>query len=691
MERFGRKVTEVRNRFQYVSNEKLKRSGSVRRYIELPIVESEKSSVDADGEVVSITKLEAVGFGKGPRPESIVDPYEHRPRSTRHPEPGSSFHEANMELFKEMRLPDTFIDQRMPSLEALDRFVDVLIQIQPAWETYQRDPSDETKQVLLSAMEPIFVGRTSVTQRKLEKLLLQISRDADPMIAGQALCVLASFCPFRYLSTLDAHIRHHQIANPEWHYRIGASMDGVPAELWEAVPLPVESLPRKLHSYAPASVMIPILLEDYHKGGESNAEYLIGYDDDRVRRLFVTTLPDNPRDAMDKMHSVVAAGVYPTDGSEKILISLLDSLNAAVPEQPQLPADQQWLFEQRQQLLRLWIVQALLNTQNKHALKEAARAMTADTKLLLLSATGVKESGNQHLLLSVAPQIDDLSVKKLKGTSLRFLFFEETIIPGTPEHVPLLYTQAFVADIDGILTNFLPFYQPGKDYGDEILAYRKSWNRERVGLPEPEWSKVPRERRDALLLEILPTYGEEGYAVLKDLVLFPEYQSNAMFGLIKTGLHRENTLELLRSLERPRASSRYRAHPSDVALWVLGDRSVREDMENWLRFGNMDIEAMHLFPWIDRAYLISLAKRHTEFHKRYRYFMALGLSRHADREAWELILDLWPKEASPYIHLAYGHLFNDAAGRNFGQDREAMRAWVQTLPKSSSASREEAR
>ncbi|GEM_PF-6036717 len=681
VQRLGKPAIEIRTTYLQKQDGRTMVTGHIVRYVGFPFMESTKEYRNLEGQMVSIRTREVAGFGVDLIPTPSQRSRPQPSRSFIDPKPGSPFYEANIKLFKEMELPEAFIEARMPSMEDYDRLEAIVVRVQPAWEAYQKDVSAVTKQNLLNALKAKYSDMDSVAHPEAEALLNRIRQTEDPDVAGQALALLTSFCPFRYVTQLEAHILEHQIANPDWVFRIGVATQEVPVQIWKQVPLPTNTLPRKVWDFSPAETVIPLKLKQLEQLG-SPEDLVLGYDDDRIRDHFRTQLTSEvPKGIIEQgkvRNAIDAAGVYNFPESSNILATLLEELAQTAKQDPQDPegAIYHALFTH---LLKMKTLQSLVDLQKAEANKAVIKYLKQDPESLVALSLAFKNNRTPGPLLKLAPHLPKLTPEEITNARIQIPFQGNQDIPITLEMASLLFTKPFMQDVNLVLSTYLPFYDPDHDYREDILAQQKRWYKRKMNQGKAPWNEIRSEDREVLLTDVLPTYGEEGYNILKGLMQFPGYRKDAMLGLVKTGVRRKETIALIRAQKRPQDPS-HRPNPQDLTLWVLGDTSLREEMEAWLKFRNIGFEARELLPYLDREYLNDLATRIDEFRKPNRFYVALGLSKYNDREAWKQILEIWPKETHASHHLGYGRLFNDAAEKNFGQDRKAMEQWVQTLP-----------
>ena len=183
-----------------------------------------------------------------------------------------------------------------------------------------------------------------------------------------------------------------------------------------------------------------------------------------------------------------------------------------------------------QKLLRPMILAkalyAALETRRPALRKKIIDVLRENKSSLLMLNIVAKDSGDPEILFSLVPDLPKSELEhllKAKASSP----FGEISIATQPHRFTILYHQQVMKDLQKVLQQFLPFYEPGTDYKTADEMYQKQWYVERKGIKLPEWRSPSRGIPKEIITHIIPSYGKNGTDVLLALGQMKGYQNLA--------------------------------------------------------------------------------------------------------------------------------------------------------------------
>ncbi len=656
--------------------------GTVYRSPDLPMIESFQKTIDREGHPVSETHVEMIAMGVDAALLATVPPPIRGPRFTDKPDPDSSFYKANALLLKEQGFNDRHVQMLMPDMRNYDSMTNLYHHVQPAWTAYAGEQSVTNRKALIEALGWTYSTSHPVTEPQTEALLLKIAEVDDTGISVRALSMLAGFCAPRYMRRLEDYVIRHELTNAEVLQTITSYYYGNPSRVLKAFPFPLETLREYDLIYAPSTDAVTDLLRRRSQNEQSfSLEHLLGFDDDRVRclvsELSSQPVSDEAHGKMRLVYLIQGLGIYDVPNAKEYLSKLIKDLSA-----PNTATNDHKSMALFRPMLLARTLQAALETYDPELRSKVVNLLKKDMGAVVMLAMTEKEEGGEELLFSLKPYLADADIKNMFSSTVKTPYGEFSM-NSRLDQCAVLLDRRFFGDLDGVVARFLPFYEPGKNCAADALMYKKRWYMERKGIAQPPWAKDSGKQQKDLISKILPSYGEAGIKILLNLAQIEDFRAEALKGLARATGDRESLLTHVKKIGRPR-DPLHEANPYDIAIWVLGDRSVAEDMEQRLKYppNHVGSRPREYLPWLDRDYLLDIAKRRDKIGiiNANLPWLVKALSKHRDREAWEMIWEIWEDTATPKNNIAYARLFNASAGRSFGLRKSEMKAWIKTLP-----------
>ena len=685
--RFGRKCTVYALTYRRFLNGKQIGEGTVRRSPDLPVGEFSRKTVNLAGKPIDETSLMPVAMGIDAALLATVPPPAKGPRFTERPDPESPFYQANVQLLKEQGFNDRHVQNLMPDMSSYDSLTNVYHHVQPAWIKFSAERSVENREALVKALGWTYATSHPLTEPRTEALLLEVTKTNDTVVAGRALALLAGFCAPRYMRTLEDYVIAHQFTDVQVFESIATYFHGDPVRVLHEVPFPLATLHESYLIYAPPADAVTELLRRRKENERLfNLENLLGFDDDRVRRLFSELaherFPDGSEGKMRLVYLIEGLGIYNVPEAKTYLSKQLDDLST-----PGTTNEVDQRMAMFKPMLMARTLQAALETRDPELRERVVTLLKKDPSGILMLAMGADGEGSQELLFSLRPYLADATVKSLFHSTVKTPYGELSL-NSQLDRFAVLLDKRFLDDLDELVRRFLPFYDPNKDYASEARMYQKRWYIERRGIEQPPWTLASKKQPKELLAKILPSYGQAGAKVLLDMARIDDLRSEALKGLARATGDKEALLAQVQRIDRP-PDPLHEANPYDIAIWVLGDKSIAEDMEQRLKYppNHVGSRSLEYVPWLDREYLFDVTKRRDKIGilNVNRPWLITALSKYRDRQAWELIWEIWMEIPTPKNNVTFARLFNAAAGRNFGLRKSEMKAWIQTLPRSKSS------
>lgn len=676
----GRTATAYQITYSSIFDGKVIEEGARSISPDVPFLTSNGRRLDQDGKVVSSSSVDIVAMECDPVLLGQLCAAYTNIGFSYDPVPNPAFVKANADLLRDEGFNEWHVKNLAPDMRNHYALTNCFHQILPLWQAYQASPIKTNQDVLATALCRRYGGGGA--EPELERLLLDIVANGGTNLAVRALTQLAGFCAPRYSTKLEDYLIQNQFGDVKAIEILAGSFYGNPRRVLKDVPVDLTKLDAYHLAYAnPTDAVTELLRRSAEYDGAIRLEQLWGFDDDRIREILVRLVKEPATNGiieqLNRTFIVQGMLVYNPPEAESFISKTIGEFSQPVTNISAMDT----LAQLRPSMLTM-ALKAALELGNPLLKKKVVETLRGNTNALLALAMSGPDSDDPGVLASIAGEFSQSEVKNMLNGEVTTMFGVVSA-RNQPALFTAVYHHDILNDLPTLLKAFLPFYDPKKDYQLEAEIARRPWYIHRKGLPEATKGMEMDTVVKTIATHILPSYGLEGRKVLLDLAYIDRYRGAALLGFCKCEGDRAELCAQVKKIPRPR-DPQYEPNPYDIALWVLGDKDVAQTMEQRLKYppGNVGSSSIKYMPWLDRNCLVDITKRRNEIGILIpnRPWLVQALSRHMDRESWELIWEVWEETASPANNIEYARLFNKAAGRHFGLRRNEMREWIKTLP-----------
>jgi hypothetical protein len=611
--------------------------------------------------------------------------------------PDSEVFRANIALltergFSELQAAQVFAE-RLSDQEFYKGLARQSKQIELARLAYENTPSEQNRELLIKSMDRLNWSADGLTEPQVERELLAVAKSGDPPVRVRACAALAHLVPARYTRLAEETIIREKVLDVQALKWLADGPFGSPRRVIESFDFPIDRLPPELITYAPDEQAVALLLRRFReakKWGEKGKvlDILKFFDSPEVRQFFRDQAeslgPQDLRGQSEKSRHI--SSLY-----DVVAIQGIRGAKELFRKWTMWCAESSTPVDENQAVLKsihgLLLIEAVLKSGDVNLVTEMIRTLEERNPEMLA-----------RLLLSLrnkprlAPKI---SIDAATAAKLEHVQVDTGFGPLPANELlrllrPVLHGSPTKANLELLLKECFPNYDPGLDFKELAAATCKGWYQDRKGL-KPFDPGVSTENVRKLCDE-LPNFGAEGAEMLVHLYDWPPFRREVLVGLrriedkndpvvqefIRSATTGPVSTILIAKQDQKRIDCNY-----EIVLWCYGDIRRREEIEFFLRQTGTAwcSEVYDALPYAPRSELLYLVGRRDAIgiDRRGRLVLAQALAKHPDKECANAVLDLWDEEGDRRMNPEFAECFNRMADKNFGMQKSDIQRWVGAL------------